>query len=82
MTSRQSVTRRGHGDPPEYILTETRKRARQDEPMPLMLHDWVAWTRASDLELTHVKKIVDTARGLGYTLVTHIGCLRNRALWA
>lgn len=76
------MQRREHGDPVEYILSEIRKRARQNEPMPLMLHDWVAWTRAADRELTHVKKIVDTARKEGYKLVTHIDCLRNKELWA
>jgi len=50
--------------------------------MPLMLHDWVAWTRAADRELTHVKRIVDAARKVGYTLVTHVDCLQNKDLWA
>jgi peptidoglycan/xylan/chitin deacetylase (PgdA/CDA1 family) len=74
--------RRERGDPLEYILGQIRKRAERHETMPLMLHDWVAWTRAADRELTHVKRIVDAARKVGYTLVTHVDCLRNKDLWA
>ena len=74
--------RREHGDPLEYILGEIKKRAERHEPMPLMLHDWVAWTRAADRELTHVKRIVDAARKAGYRLVSHVDCLRNKDLWA
>jgi hypothetical protein len=50
--------------------------------MPLMLHDWVTWTQAPDREFTHVKRIADAARKVGYRLVTHVECLRNRDLWA
>ena len=50
--------------------------------MPLMLHDWVAWTRAPDRELTHVKRIVDAGHKVGYRLVPHVDCLRNEDLWA
>jgi len=74
--------RREYGDPLEYILGEIKKRAKRQDPMPLMLHDWVAWTRAADRELTHVKRIVDAARKAGYKLVTHVDCLRNKDLWA
>jgi len=76
------MLRREHGDPLEYILGEIGKRAQRHETMPLMLHDWVAWNRAADRELTHVKRIVDAARESGYTLVTHVDCLRNQDLWA
>ena len=76
------MDRREHGAPLEYILGEIRKRAQKHQPMPLMLHDWVAWTRAGDRELTHVKRIVDAARKAGYRLVTHVDCLRNKDLWA
>ena len=74
--------RRERGDPLEYILGEIRKRSERHEAMPLMLHDWVAWTAAEDRELTHVKKIADAARKAGYRLVTHVDCLRDKDLWA
>ena len=70
------------GDPVEYVLGELRKRAEKNEHMPLMMHDWVAWMHAPDQELTHVSKFADAARKLGYKLVTHIDCLRDRQLWA
>jgi peptidoglycan/xylan/chitin deacetylase (PgdA/CDA1 family) len=76
------MDRREHGAPLEYILGEIRKRARKHQTMPLMLHDWVTWTRAPDRELTHVKRIADAARKAGYRLVTHVDCLRNKDLWA
>lgn len=76
------MLRREHGDPLEYLFGEIRKRARRREVMPVMLHDWVAWTRAADRELTHVKRIADAARQAGYELVTHVDCLRNEELWA
>jgi peptidoglycan/xylan/chitin deacetylase (PgdA/CDA1 family) len=76
------MERRERGDPMEYILGEIRKRAKRHQTMPLMLHDWVAWTHAPDRELTHVKRIADAARQAGYRLVTHVDCLRNEDLWA
>lgn len=76
------MERREHGAPLEYILGEITKRAQKHHPMPLMLHDWVTWTRAPDREFTHVKRIADAARKAGYRLVTHVDCLRNQALWA
>lgn len=74
--------KREPGDSLEYIVGIIRERARRHETMPLMLHDWVAWRHAPDRELTHVKRIADEARKVGYELVTHVDCLRNEALWA
>ncbi|HDZ69076.1 MAG TPA: hypothetical protein ENH43_01500 [Phycisphaerales bacterium] len=71
-----------YGEAMEYVFEKIKSGAARNEHMPLMLHDWVAWTRAPDKELTHVKTIVDLARKLGYELVTHIACLKNKALWA
>ncbi|NLS75910.1 MAG: polysaccharide deacetylase family protein [Chloroflexi bacterium] len=73
--------RREHGDPMEYILAAIEERAARDEHMPVMLHDWVAWLHAGDQELTHVVRIADQARRLGYRLVTHLECLQDEALW-
>jgi hypothetical protein len=64
------------------MIGEIRKRAERRQTMPLMLHDWVAWTRAPDRELTHVKRIVDAGHKVGYRLVPHVDCLRNEDLWA
>lgn len=75
------MLRREHGDPMEFILGKIRERAGRGEHMPLMLHDWVAWLRSPDQELTHVLKIVDLARECGYELVTHVACYRNGPLW-
>ena len=74
--------RRKFGDPVNYIFAQCEKRAQANEHMPLMLHDWCAWTRAYDEELTHVIKIADFARKLGYEMATHIACYRQKALWS
>jgi hypothetical protein len=76
------MNRAEHGDPMEYILGQITDRAGSGDHMPLMLHDWVAWLKAGDQELSHVVKIVDHARSLGYELVTHLDCYNRRDLWA
>ena len=73
--------KRNHGDPIEYITSVIREHAERDDHMPLMLHDWCAWTCADDQELTHVKVFADKARELGYQLRTHIDCLNDESLW-
>jgi len=73
--------RRESGDPVEYILGEISKRSMQNEHMPVMLHDWVAWQNAPDKELTHVRRIADTGRELGYILLSHIDCYNDKTLW-
>jgi hypothetical protein len=75
------MLRREHGDPMAYILSEISRRAEGDRHMPVMLHDWVAWHIAPDRKLTHVRRIVDHARTLGYELATHYRCLEDEALW-
>lgn len=69
------MDRRECGDPVPYILSQIAHRAEHDEHMPVMLHDWVAWLRAEDQELTHVKQMADVARKHGFDLVTHAACL-------
>lgn len=73
---------RQFGEPVEYITAEMKNRAEKNEHMPLMLHDWVAWLHSPDQQLSHVSKIVDAARKLGYTPVTHVACLAQKQLWA
>jgi peptidoglycan/xylan/chitin deacetylase (PgdA/CDA1 family) len=75
------VVRREHGDPMAYILGEMESRAGAGDPMPVMLHDWVAWNHMEDKDLTHVVRIADRARALGYELRTHRQCLDDDALW-
>ena len=75
------MLRKQNGDPVEYILKEVRTRSEQNEHMPVMFHDWVAWQKSPDKELSHVRKIAETGRELGYTLVTHIECYKNKPLW-
>lgn len=72
---------RPHGDPIAYIDRLIRERAAADQHMPLMLHDWCAWTCADDKELSHVAHFADTAREVGYKLVAHMDCLRDPSLW-
>jgi peptidoglycan/xylan/chitin deacetylase (PgdA/CDA1 family) len=76
------MNRAEHGDPMKYILGQITERAARGEHLPLMLHDWVAWLQAGDQELTHVVKIVDRARSLGYEPVTHLDCYNRLELWA
>jgi peptidoglycan/xylan/chitin deacetylase (PgdA/CDA1 family) len=73
--------RKEHGDPVDFMLQEVRTRTEQNEHMPVMFHDWVAWQKAPDKELTHVRRIAETGRQLGYTLVTHMDCYHNKPLW-
>ena len=75
------MEREEYGDPVEYILKEIRARSELDDHMPVMYHDWVAWQKAPDRELTHVRQIAETGRKEGYALVTHLDCYRNKALW-
>jgi hypothetical protein len=47
--------------------------------MPIMLHDWAAWTLAPDRELDHVKRFADAARAAGFDLMTHgSACQRQK----
>ena len=69
------------GDPVEYMLNEIRARADRQEHMPVMFHDWVAWQKAPDQELSHVRKIAETGRERGYELSTHLACYHDRELW-
>ncbi|MCK5461388.1 MAG: hypothetical protein KAI95_00180, partial [Bacteroidales bacterium] len=75
------MNRKEFGEPVEFILNETRIRSEQNEHMPVMFHDWVAWQKAPDKELTHVRTIAETGRKLGYKLVTHLDCYHNKPLW-
>ncbi len=69
------MDRRECGDPVPYILSQIAHRAQHEEHMSVVLHDWVAWLRAEDQELTHVKQMADTARKHSFDLVTHAACL-------
>jgi peptidoglycan/xylan/chitin deacetylase (PgdA/CDA1 family) len=75
------VVRREHGDPMTYVLAEMESRAGEGAPMPVMLHDWVAWAHMEDRELTHVVRLAERARELGYELRTHVQCLNDASLW-
>ena len=65
----------------DFVFSRIRFHAVNEEPMPLVLHDHVAWNSAPDKELAHVKKIVDYAREHGYELLTHSACYDIPALW-
>jgi len=73
--------RKEHGDPVAFMLNEVHRRSELNEHMPVMFHDWVAWQKAPDKELTHVRKIAETGRKLGYKLVTHMDCYHDKSLW-
>lgn len=75
------MEREEFGDPVEYVLKEIRTRSDQDDHMPVMFHDWVAWQKAPDKELTHVRRIAETGRNEGYKMVTHLDCYNNKPLW-
>ena len=75
------MEREEYGDPVEYVLKEIRTRSDQDDHMPVMFHDWVAWQKAPDKELTHVRRIAETGRNEGYKMVTHLDCYNNKPLW-
>jgi peptidoglycan/xylan/chitin deacetylase (PgdA/CDA1 family) len=74
--------RREHGDPMEYILAHIRQRGERGQHMPVMLHDWVAWSHGPDKALGHVARIAEAGRAAGYRLVTHLDCLQDTSLWA
>ena len=75
------MARREFGDPMSYILGEIDARAASGDRIPVMLHDWVAWMRAEDRELTHVRRIAEKGRKLEYRLVTHFDCYLEEDLW-
>ena len=73
--------RRECGEPLEYVFGLINEHAAKGAHMPLMLHDFVAWNHAPDQALTHVKKIIDHARRLGYELRTHLSCYHTPSVW-
>lgn len=75
------MDREEFGDPVEYILKEIRKSSLVNDHMPVMFHDWVAWQKAPDQELTHVRRIAESARKEGYAIATHLECYYNKPLW-
>ncbi len=75
------MMRRECGDPLTFILGKLRERASLNEHFALMLHDFVAWNHSPDRALTHVVRVADEARRLGYTLVTHAACYDNKPMW-
>jgi peptidoglycan/xylan/chitin deacetylase (PgdA/CDA1 family) len=77
----QWLYRRECGDPMEYVFTKIKEHADNDDHMPLMLHDLVAWNHAFDKELTHVKKIIDYARRQDFELRTHLSCYDMPPVW-
>ncbi len=75
------MDRKEFGDPVDYVLNEIRTRSAQNFHMPVMFHDWVAWQKAPDKELTHVRRIAEAGKEAGYKLVTHMDCYNNKPLW-
>lgn len=73
--------RNEQGDPVTYVKSRIDDHAAAGDPMPLMIHDWVAWTCAPDQELTHIRTLVDYARSKGYELATHVSCYEDEKLW-
>ena len=74
--------RREYGDPVGYMLKEIQNRAENNEHMPVMFHDWVAWQHAPDRQLSHVRKIAEAGRTMGYRLLTHSHCYHDKPLWS
>lgn len=72
------MERREMGDPEEYIFKEVSLRSERKDHMPVMFHDWVAWLRAPDRQLSHVRKIAERGRDMGYKLATHLECYQNK----
>ena len=58
-------------DAVQAVIGEIRRRGAAGVHMPIMLHDWAAWTLTPDRELNHVKRFADAARAAGFDLVTH-----------
>lgn len=61
------------------LRAEIDKRADENVPMPVILHDWVAWNHAPDQKLTHVRELADYARSRGFVPVTVEEAVRCRA---
>lgn len=58
-------------DAVQAVIGEIRRRGAAGVHMPIMLHDWAAWTLTPDRELDHVKRFSEAARAVGFDLVTH-----------
>lgn len=52
------------------IREEIDRRGDANQPLPIILHDWVTWNRAPDREFTHVRAIADFARARGFMALT------------
>jgi peptidoglycan/xylan/chitin deacetylase (PgdA/CDA1 family) len=59
------------------LRAEIKRRAEENVPLPIVLHDWVTWTRAPDQEFTHVLRLAEHARAHGFVPMT-IGAAVNR----
>jgi peptidoglycan/xylan/chitin deacetylase (PgdA/CDA1 family) len=57
------------------------ERGRKKEHMPVILHDWLAWTYGADREFDHVKRIGEKARDVGFELLTVRQCYEKEELW-
>ncbi len=68
-------------DKVQFVMDRVDERASKGMNLPLMLHDWVAWTCAPDRQLSHVVRMVDYARRKGFELRTHIDCYHDKCLW-
>jgi peptidoglycan/xylan/chitin deacetylase (PgdA/CDA1 family) len=68
-------------DPVGYMLGVMNEHAERGDHMPIMLHDWLAWTHAPDTDLSHVSTFAEKGRELGYRPATHVECLNDESLW-
>ncbi len=64
-----------------YILGIIEIQAEHNEHMPLMMHDWVVWTRTPEKNLDVIIKTAKKARECGFNLLTHTRCYEKKELW-
>ncbi len=63
------------------VVGEIRRRGAAGIHMPIMHHDWAAWSLAPGRQLDHVKRFAEVARASGFELATHVDCLARGYLW-
>ena len=68
-------------NPLDALFGVMAKTASEDKHLGIVLHDWVTWNHAPDKQFSHVRRIADEARKLGFTLATHSACYSDSSLW-
>ena len=68
-------------NPLDSLFETMEKAAGEGKNLGIVLHDWVTWNHAPDKQFSHVRRIAEKARSLGFELANHSACYKNASLW-